>query len=185
MPNAETMPAVRRRFAYTRAMFDLRDCRQQDLPQIRELNEAAIPAVNRLSLDELEWFRIKADYFRVAVQSDVIGGFLVGLKQGREYASENYRWFSNRFRHFAYIDRIVVGESARRRGLASRFYRDFAERCGPGSKRLVCEVNLKPPNDSSMQFHERMGFTQIDSQATEGGRKQVALLMRTLEHEHA
>ena len=45
---------------------------------------------------------------------------------------------------------------------------------------MTCEVNLKPPNESSMRFHERYGFTQIGSQATEGGQKEVALMAKTL-----
>ena len=41
---------------------------------------------------------------------------------------------------------------------------------------MTCEVNIRPPNDGSMHFHERLGFRQVASQEIDGGKKEVALM---------
>ncbi len=55
-------------------------------------------------------------------------------------------------------------------------YDDFKATLPGDIEIMTCEVNLRPPNESSMRFHERYGFEQIGSQATEGGAKEVALM---------
>ena len=45
-----------------------------------------------------------------------------------------------------------------------------------GHDRVVCEVNLDPPNPGSDAFHERLGFRVVDEQDT--GDKRVALMVR-------
>jgi len=45
---------------------------------------------------------------------------------------------------------------------------------------MTCEVNLRPPNEGSMHFHQRLGFRQVAEQESEGGTKTVALLVRQL-----
>ena len=42
---------------------------------------------------------------------------------------------------------------------------------------LTCEVNLKPPNDGSILFHEKYGFEQVGTQETDGGEKEVSLMV--------
>jgi predicted GNAT superfamily acetyltransferase len=42
---------------------------------------------------------------------------------------------------------------------------------------MSCEVNVKPPNDASMQFHLARGFRQVGTLSHDNGRKQVALLV--------
>lgn len=161
-------------------MTNIRDCRREDLDTVRRLNEAAVPAMNSLSLDDLSFFLVNARYFRVADRDGELTAFMIGLNEGLDYDSPNYRWFSRRFAAFAYVDRIAVSPAARRQGLASRFYRDFEERCAQTSGRMVCEVNLRPANEGSLRFHERLGFVSVGTQETEGGTKQVALLLKEL-----
>jgi predicted GNAT superfamily acetyltransferase len=45
---------------------------------------------------------------------------------------------------------------------------------------MTCEVNIRPSNEGSMLFHERMGFHQISSQEIDGGQKEVALMEKTI-----
>ena len=40
---------------------------------------------------------------------------------------------------------------------------------GIGAARLTCEVNVRPRNEVSLAFHERMGFTGLDERETEYG----------------
>jgi predicted GNAT superfamily acetyltransferase len=88
----------------------------------------------------------------------------------------NYRWFSEHYDDFAYIDRVAVNQRARRLGLASRLYDDFQTSMPEHVRLMTCEVNLRPPNPDSMLYHERRGFKVVGRQETEGGGKEVALL---------
>ena len=57
---------------------------------------------------------------------------LVTLRPGALYDSVNYRWFCENFDDFLYLDRIMVSDHARRRGIATLVY-DAMEnhvRCG-------------------------------------------------------
>jgi len=45
---------------------------------------------------------------------------------------------------------------------------------------MTCEVNIRPSNEISMLYHERMGFRQIGSQETNGGEKEVAFMEKKL-----
>lgn len=97
--------------------------------------------------------------------------FLIGFAPGADYASPNYRWFCDRLDRFAYVDRVVVAEAARGRGLARRLYDRFADhaaaaRIGP----VVCEVNLEPPNPGSDAFHAAMGFAEMGRGAPSPGK---------------
>ncbi|MDX1508820.1 MAG: GNAT family N-acetyltransferase [Woeseiaceae bacterium] len=158
----------------------IRDVREKDLDQVLELNESCVPAVNSVPLEQMQWFAEHAAYFRVAAADDVVGGFLVGLRPGTSYASPNYRWFCDNYPDFAYVDRVAVAEVARRQGLASRFYDDFRDSISDSVDVMTCEVNIRPANESSMRFHEQYGFRQVASQETDGGDKEVALMVRPL-----
>ena len=74
---------------------------------------------------------------------------------------------------------FAVAESARRKGIANSLYKYFAE-SQAGAPVMTCEINIRPPNPGSMLFHKRMGFRQIGSQETEQGKKEVALMEKTL-----
>ncbi|MDH3374968.1 MAG: GNAT family N-acetyltransferase [Gammaproteobacteria bacterium] len=128
----------------------------------------------------MQWFALHAAYFRVAVGDDRLAAFLVGLRPGTSYESPNYRWFCDHYDDFAYVDRVAVADFARRAGLASRLYDDFAATLPDTVEFMTCEVNIRPPNESSMEFHRRMGFRQVGTQSTEGGNKEVAMLAKTL-----
>lgn len=161
-------------------MISLRTFQPTDIDPVLELNEGAVPAVNSLSREELQWFGVHAAYFRVAADELGIAAFLIGLRAGSDYASPNYRWFCAHYADFAYVDRVAVAGRARRQGLASMLYDDFAGLMRPHVDVMTCEVNLRPPNPVSMAFHERRGFRRVGTQQTENGRKEVALLERRL-----
>ena len=158
--------------------FELRDAVDSDFAHVLQLNEAVVPAVNSIDIDQLHWFARHAAYFRIAASGSDIAAFLIGMRPGTSYQSPNYRWFCETYEEFGYIDRIAVHESARRYGLATRMYRDFETRLPVEVGVLTCEVNIEPPNESSMRFHERYGFTRVGSQLTDGGDKHVALLAK-------
>lgn len=167
MKNAEPEPIIA-----------LRRVEDDDLEAVLRLNEASVPAVGSVGLERLRWFADHAAYFKVATCNGHFAGFLIGMRPGTDYASPNYRWFCDAYEDFGYIDRIAVASDARRLGLASRLYRDFETSLPPGVAVLTCEVNILPPNESSMRFHENHGFRQVGTQMLDDGDKQVAMLAK-------
>lgn len=159
-------------------MISLHHVAESDLPDVLRLNEAAVPAVNSVDLEQMQWFAGNAAYFRVAENDGRFAGFLVGMRPGTAYASPNYRWFCKRYDDFGYIDRVAVAADAQRLGVATALYRDFEASLPPGVGVLTCEVNINPPNESSMRFHEGFGFRTVGTQTLDDGRKEVALMAK-------
>ena len=156
------------------------DVSPQDLAEILALNESEVPHVGRVDIERMHWFAENATYFRVAKLDGQLGAFLIGLRPGTSYQSLNYRWFCDRYEDFAYVDRIAVATAGRRLGLASRLYDDFAAAMPPSVDVMTCEVNIRPPNESSMLFHTRLGFREVGTLSSEHGDKKVALLLKNL-----
>lgn len=148
---------------------------EPDFDEILRLNTAAVPHVNEIDREQLQWFCDYAAFARCVKIDGRIAGFMIGMRPGTTYASPNYQWFCSNYDDFAYVDRIVVSDWARRRGIAETLYREFADSQSDTSI-MTCEVNLRPANEGSMTFHSRMGFKQVASQETDGGKKEVALL---------
>ena len=160
--------------------FLITDVELTFLDKVLALNESQVPHLGKVDMDQMAWFAGNASYFRVAMADDELAAFMVGLRPGTSYQSPNYRWFCDRYEDFAYVDRVAVAENYRRHGLASRLYDDFAATVPDSVSVMTCEVNIRPPNDESMQFHYRLGFRQVGTQSIENGSKEVALLAKEL-----
>ena len=159
----------------------LRDALGADLGAIHALNQANVPAVGDITPGDLEWYFERAACLRVAEIDGRVGGFLLGLRPGLDYASVNYAWFSRRYRDFFYIDRVAVARAWRRRGVGRALYRDALARArAAAAPLLACEVNLRPRNEDSLAFHEAHGFEAVGEQETDAGRKRVVMLVRSL-----
>ena len=161
--------------------YEIRHVRATDLDAVLRLNEAEVPHVGRIGLEQLEWFAANAACFRVAAHGDDIGAYLVGLRPGTSYASPNDRWFCEQYADFGYIDRVAVAPHARRRGLATRLYEDFERSLAGAVAVMTCEVNIRPPNETSMRFHRQLGFQQVGTLESGDGSKTVALLAKSID----
>ena len=158
----------------------IRDVSDADLDAVLSLNQSEVPHVGSVDLEKMRWFATHASYFRVALSDARLAAYLVGFRPGTDYTSPNYLWFCGHYDDFAYVDRIAVAKFSRRSGIASRLYDDFAAQM-PGTVGIMtCEVNTRPPNEASMQFHRRLGFKQVSSLALDDGSKEVALLVKQL-----
>jgi predicted GNAT superfamily acetyltransferase len=158
----------------------IRDVSEADLDAVLGLNQSEVPHVGSVDLEKMRWYAAHASYFRVAITEGELAAYLVGFRPGTDYTSPNYLWFCGHYDDFAYVDRIAVAKFARRSGIASRLYDDFAAQM-PGTVGIMtCEVNVRPPNQSSMTFHQRLGFEQVGSLVSEDGSKEVAMLSRAL-----
>ena len=89
----------------------------------------------------------------------------------------NYKWFEQKYSQFIYVDRIVIDPSFQSRGLGRAFYDDLKIFSQLYTPIITCEVNLKPKNEGSLLFHRKYGFEQMGTQKTEGGKKEVSLMV--------
>lgn len=151
----------------------------RDFDEVLHLNEASLPYVSNIDHEQLQWFAEHATFVSVAKIDERFAGFLIGLRPGTAYASPNYRWFCDHYDDFAYVDRVAVSEWARRQGVAESLYEAFAK-SQSGAPVMTCEVNIRPPNEGSMLFHKRLGFRQVGTLKSDGGKKEVALLEKKL-----
>tara|TARA_B100001057_G_scaffold61615_1_gene54993 strand:+ start:2692 stop:3180 length:489 start_codon:yes stop_codon:yes gene_type:complete len=162
-------------------MYKLRNILEDDLSKISHINEDSIPAVNTVSLDEFKWFLSKKAYFKCAEDEDKnICGFLLVLPPGLDYESLNYKWFSGQYSNFAYIDRIAIDESSKRKGIGRNLYTDLENSIRGKYDLIACEFNIKPLNETSKKFHENLEYENVGYQYTENGTKQVSLMIKKL-----
>jgi predicted GNAT superfamily acetyltransferase len=159
-------------------VINVRDAAAADHAAVLALNNSAVPHVNALSEREFLWIVAHADYFRVAEDDTGIAGFVIALRAGLDYWSLNYRWFTERGGDFLYLDRVVVSEHARNRGVGRALYDDIGRFASGTWPRITLEVNLLPPNPGSLAFHERLGFHRVGIREEENGTKAVVLMER-------
>ena len=146
----------------------------------------ALLALNNAHAVELSWLepeqfaRLVGEAF-VARRVGRADALLLTFDQDADYDSPNFLWFRERFPAFVYVDRVVVADAARGRGLARRLYDElFAVARAAGHERIVCEVNSDPPNPASDAFHAALGFVAVGTAEIHGGKKTVTYLERRL-----
>ena len=87
---------------------------------------------------------------------------LIALDQDADYSGESFHWFRSRYTRFVYVDRVAVGSEHRGKGLARALYEElFVIARAAGHERVLCEVNLVPPNPISDAFHAALGFQEV------------------------
>ncbi len=144
------------------------------------LNNAAVPHVNELDPAALDALLAQSALALAALTDDRLAGGLLALGPGAAYSSDNYRWFSERYDDFLYVDRVMVDESRRGEGIGARLYQALEDLAPAGCPRILCEVNEHPPNPGSLAFHERRGFRRLDSLSHPDTGKRVVLMERPL-----
>lgn len=155
-------------------------------PDLSGSDGQALLALNNAHALELSWLeperlaKLVGEAF-VARRVGVADALLLAFDQDADYDSVNFLWFRERYERFVYVDRVVVADAARGRGLARRLYDDlFAAARAAGHARIVCEVNSDPPNPASDAFHAALGFVPVGTAQIHGGEKTVTYLERRL-----
>jgi predicted GNAT superfamily acetyltransferase len=140
----------------------VRSLELDDLDWMLRVNNAAVPAVNPHDASSLRALVDDADRCWVAVAGTRRVGMLVTFGPGASYESSNYRWLSERFEDFRYVDRIVVVPDAKGRGVGRALYGVLEEHAASvEAQRMLCEVNIEPPNPMSVAFHTAMGWSAV------------------------
>jgi uncharacterized protein len=154
----------------------IRDSTEDDFAALLRLNLESEHFLSPLSLARLQALHAIARYRRVFCLDGVVKGFLLALREGVDYDSPNYQWFSARYTEFLYIDRIVISSATRGQRLGVRLYEDlFLCAREAGLARITCEIDTDPPNEASRRFHQRFGFREVGRQRVADGRKAVSL----------
>ena len=141
--------------------YKIEKATEDDLKAILSLNQDSIPAVSSSNLEMMELFLITCDYFKVYKINGKIIGFLNALLPLKDYKSEHYKWFNDRYESFIYVDRIIFNKSYQNQGYGSAFYDDLINSIKNTSLDIACEINAKPYNKISINFHNKYGFNEV------------------------
>ena len=103
----------------------IRPAVESDHSAILLLNEESVQFTSPLDAAQLRRLATQADYHRVVEWDEEVAAFLLALREGADYESLNYRWFSDRLDRFLYVDRVVVAASQQGRGHGAHLYQDL------------------------------------------------------------
>lgn len=155
---------------------------EKDYDFILRLNRENVEVLAPMDLDRLLYFERVTELLWVAEADGKPAAFLIAMREGvSDYDSENYRWFSERYPCFLYVDRIVLDSFARGKGLGSFLYQQvFEHAAGEGIPVVLAEIDTVPYNAASLGFHRQMGFRQVGTQAVRKGTVEVSLQERLI-----
>lgn len=140
----------------------IREMTHSDFDSIVHLNQNALEGVGPLDNESLSLLVKMSDQALVAEDDGDIAGFVITLPPGAEYDSSRYRWFEDKLvDDYVYLDRIVVSDEHRRKGVASKLYEEIE-----GDAPVALEVY--ETNDVSLAFHESRGFEEIGALTHDG-----------------
>ena len=135
---------------------------EDQLQSIYDLNQANTPEVGPLeSMQHLKKLIELSAYNLLVLNDDEIIGFIICMREGSYYGSENYKFFTQRLKKFLYVDRVAIDERHRRAGVGQAIYEDIFAQANIDNLPIALEVNIQPVNEPSLNFHEKMGFDKV------------------------
>ncbi len=143
-------------------IFDDSNINDVQLKAIYDLNQANYPEVGFLDSNDHLTRLIKFSSYNLIVFKELeIVGFIICMREGCAYQSENYKFFTKRLKKFLYIDRIAIDINHRREGLGKSIYDNIFNIAKIESLPIALEVNIEPTNQPSLDFHAKLGFDRI------------------------
>ena len=137
---------------------------EAQLQSIYDLNQANTPEVGSLkSINHLKKLIELSAYNLLVLDDDEIVGFIICMREGSVYRSENYKFFVQKLKKFLYVDRVAIDEQYRRAGLGQAIYENIFIHATKNDLPIALEVNTQPVNQPSLNFHEKMGFDKVGS----------------------
>lgn len=166
-----------------------------DLDRVLEINAANVPDVGaadpahiRHLFDESSIALVCeiTDEQRSSVGNSVgngagIAGFCILFAPGADYDSINYQWFAEHHPGSMYLDRVAFDDRFQGQGLGTQMYTEVERLIGeqhPDVSLFTLEVNIDPPNEPSLAFHRKLGFTEVGRHMSHG--IEVSLMSRQL-----
>ena len=155
----------------------IRELTTDDLDVMLAINQENVPAVGPETEETMQQiFEWSSLALGIEVDQALVGYCLI-MKPGLPYQSSNYQWFCNKYDEFIYLDRVAFTESHQGKGYGSLLYNEVESRSTESL--FTLEVNLKPRNEGSLRFHERLGFVEVGQQISGSG-KLVSLMAKNL-----
>ncbi|MFT4658163.1 MAG: putative GNAT superfamily acetyltransferase, partial [Ilumatobacter sp.] len=157
----------------------IRRITDDDLDRVLEINAANVPEVGEVDEEQLRFIVSESALALVVESDDEIAGFCLVLGPGSTYDSVNYLWFMDRTPDALYLDRVAFDQRFQGRGLGSVLYAEVSRLMSsdhPNASELTLEVNIDPPNEPSLSFHRKHGFTEVGRQLSHG--IEVSLMSR-------
>jgi len=148
----------------------------KDLTSVLLLNKLNVPKVSEVDLAWLKRYLEQAPLFAIARIKDSFAGYMIGMEPSTDYGSENFHWFKKRYGSFLYVDRLAVESHFQGQGVGKALYGFAQDIAKPMTDLITCEVNIRPPNPQSYNFHKSLGFSEVGQQETKGGQIRVAML---------
>lgn len=158
-------------------MVIVRDLTAADLVIAHAINQENVPAVGHETFDDFVGIFDVCNIALALEDDGAVRGFCMVLPPGTTYDSPNYIFFTDRFDHFAYLDRVAITASHQGRGGGALLYREVERRTE--APWFTLEVNVVPPNEGSLRFHHREGFVEVAQEETRPG-KVVSLMAKRL-----
>ena len=142
--------------------FNIDNMDNAQLQKLYDLNQANTPEVGYLDSKNNLITLIKLSAYNLLVlKGDEIIGFIICMREGSAYGSENYKFFTKKLKKFLYVDRVAIDEQHRREGLGQYIYEDIFKLAKKENLPIAVEVNTQPINQPSLDFHQKMGFDQV------------------------
>ncbi|MAI03070.1 MAG: GNAT family acetyltransferase [Gammaproteobacteria bacterium] len=140
---------------------DLKTANKNTLEDVYTLNQDLIPMVGSLnSSSELKNLIDESSNSFYIEKKGKLAAFIVCFREKSEYRSLNYRHFDHKYEKFLYIDRVGVRKTHRNKGIGAYLYEHIFNINEENKLPICAEVNIKPRNEISLRFHEKMGFKE-------------------------
>ena len=131
-----------------------------EIKEITKINNLYSPALGELV--EVETSRL-IEQIKIPckiMHGDCWIGLIFLLDHKSDYKSPNFLYFKKCYQKFWYIDRVAIFKNYQRQAYGKRVYQKILKLMKKG-ERLTLEVNTKPLNQESLDFHHSLGFRAI------------------------
>ncbi|MFQ3219271.1 MAG: putative GNAT superfamily acetyltransferase [Paraglaciecola sp.] len=135
----------------------------QDIDTILELNEKSVKVLSPMDKNKLLRLMEISALSAVVEEANQVAGFLLAFTHDVQYESINYEWFNQNYDSFLYIDRIVISDQFRAKGMATKLYKYALKWATEHSlPSIFAEIDVIPPNKPSLLFHQKFGFKELE-----------------------
>jgi len=126
-----------------------------------EINEQGLPGTGKVSVEQMGELLQLSDLCIGAYIDEILVGFVLCLYPKKDYSSQNYAWFNERYNQFIYVDRIAISTQHRNKKIGTELYEKVLELATKKQIPITAEVSLRPQNEGSDRFHLRHGFSPV------------------------